>query len=126
MIDIPDNLLELTTSLIDIRKKPTTEERFKSYPAMLQRFGELLGECENVDTLKQIIRLDNGYYLLAGYRQKVIEKLLHLERTPQLLRLYAMQLRLFGDVDEYGKSNTDVDERIAQLEDEADALENNS
>jgi hypothetical protein len=123
MEEIPNTLPELTSALISIRKKPTTEARFKSYPAMLQRFNELLESCEDANTLKQVIKMDRGYYLLAGYRQKVIEKLLQLERTPQLLRVYAMQLRLFGDVDELGEANTAIDERVEELEAEADALE---
>jgi len=125
MEEIPNTLLEVTSALISIRKKPTTEARFKSYPAMLQRFSELLIACDDPKTLKQVIKMDNGYYLLAGYRQKVIEKLLQLERTPQLLRVYAMQLRLFGDVDEFGKANTAIDEQVDQLEAEADMLEAN-
>jgi len=123
MVEIPDNLPDLTRMLVDLRKKPSTEERFKAYPLMLQHFNDLLDACENAATLKQVIKIDSGYYLLAGYRQRVIEKLLQMERTAQNLRLYAMQLRLFGDVDQFGEADTDIDARIQALESEADVLE---
>lgn len=120
---VPNNLIDLTKELISLRKKPTTAERFKSYPAMLQKFEELLTVCDDVDTLKQVLKLDSGYFLLAGYRQRVIEKVLKLEPSAQMLRTYAMQLELFGDVDEYGEANLDIDERVEELYAEADRLE---
>lgn len=123
MVYIPDNLPELTQMLVDLRKKPTTEERFKAYPVMLQRFNDLLHACDDIGILKQIIKIDSGYYLLAGYRQRVIERIVEIERTAPNLRLYAMQLRLFGDVDEFGEADTDIDARIDALEAEADAME---
>src|SRR5690606_4614107 len=92
---LPNNLIDLTKELISLRKKPTTAERFKSYPAMLQKFDELLTVCDDVDILKQVLKLDSGYFLLAGYRQRVIEKVLKLEPSAQILRTYAMQLELF-------------------------------
>ena len=122
-VDIPDTLPALTRDLIALRQKPSTEERFKAYPAMLQRFQELLAVCDDAAILREVISLDNGYYLLAGYRQQVLEKWLTLERTAEVLRLYAMQLILFGDVDEIGRANTDVEARIEALEHEADELE---
>ncbi len=125
MSAIPDTLPELTRELVSLRKKPSTQERFKSYPAMLQRFNELLETCEDAATLKEVLRLDEGYYLLAGYRQRVIEKLLSLERTPATLRAYALQLELFGDVDDYGEADTDVEARVSALFAEADQLEQN-
>ena len=121
-VTIPDNLPDLTRELVMLRKKPTTQERFKSYPALLQRFSELLAECDDVAVLKEVLRLDEGYYLLAGYRQQVLEKLLTLERTAETVYLYAMQLELFGNVDEYGEANIDIDERIAALYGEAEQL----
>ncbi len=121
---VPDNLIDLTKELISLRKKPTTEERFKSYPAMLQKFDELLTVCEDITVLKQVLNLDSGYFLLAGYRQRVIETLLRLEPSAGMLRTYAMQLELFGDVDEYGEANLDVDDRVEELYAEADRLEN--
>lgn len=123
MATIPNNLPDLTRELVSLRKKPSTQERFKSYPAMLQRFNQLLETCDDAATLKEVLRLDDGYYLLAGYRQRVIEKLLMLERTPAILRAYALQLELFGDVDDYGEANTDVEERVQALFAEADQLE---
>ena len=123
MYTLPDTLLEITEELISLRKKPTTQERFKSYPAMLQKFNELLDSCDDVSTLKEILKLDSGYYLLAGYRQRVIEKLLEMERSPAMIRTYAMQLELFGDVDEYGEANLDIDERVEALYAEADSIE---
>jgi len=123
MIDLPDNLPDLTRDLISLRKKPTTQERFKAYPAMLQKFDELLTACEDAATLREVLRLDSGYFLLAGYRQRVIEKLLAIERTPQLVRTYAMQLELFGDVDEYGEANLEIDAQVEALYAEADALD---
>jgi hypothetical protein len=122
-VDIPNSLPALTRDLIALRQKPSTEERFKAYPAMLQRFSDLLAVCEDVAILREVISLDNGYYLLAGYRQQILEKWLTLERTSEVLRLYAMQLFLFGDVDHIGRANTDVEEHIAALEQEADALD---
>ncbi len=120
---IPDNLLDLTRELVSIRQKPTTQERFKAYPALLQQFNVLLATCTDPVILRGVVELDNGYYLLAGYRQGVIEKWLTYERTPEVLRLYAMQLLLFGDVDEFGEADTEIDERVAALEQEAEMLE---
>lgn len=123
MVEIPDNLLDLTRDLISLRKKPTTQERFKSYPAMLQKFNVLLTDCEDAATLKEVLKLDSGYFLLAGYRQRVIEKLLDIDRTSAMLRSYAMQLELFGDVDDYGEANLDIDEKVESLYAEADVLD---
>jgi hypothetical protein len=122
-VDIPDSLPALTRDLIALRQKPSTEERFKSYPAMLQRFQELLAVCEAVAILREVVALDDGYYLLAGYRQQVLEKWLRLERTAEVLRLYAMQLFLFGDVDDVGRADTNVEARVEALEQEADQLD---
>lgn len=116
------DLLDLTNDLIAVRKKPTTQDRFKQYPQMLARFRELVSTCEDRAVLKQVIKLDTGYYLLAGDRQRVLEKLLELERTPEILRAYAMQLELFGDVDDFGEADLEVDERVQALYDEADSL----
>ncbi|MGB7337609.1 MAG: hypothetical protein WBC91_01870 [Phototrophicaceae bacterium] len=124
MYTVPDNLPDITRDLISLRKKPTTQERFKSYPAMLQKFDELLTVCEDAATLHEVLKLDTGYFLLAGYRQRVIEKLLEINRTPAMLRTYAMQLELFGDVDEFGEANLDIDEPVEALYAEADALDN--
>ena len=122
-VDIANSLPALTRDLIALRQKPSTEERFKSYPAMLQRFSDLLAVCEDVAILREVISLDNGYYLLAGYRQQILEKWLTFERTAEVLRLYAMQLFLFGDVDQMGQANTDVEARVEALEREADDLD---
>ena len=116
-------LIDLTRDLIAIRKKPTTQDRFKQYPQMLARFREGVMGCDDAELLKQIIKLDSGYFLLAGDRQLVLETLLQLERTPAVLRTYAMQLELFGDVDEFGQADLDIDMRVQALYDEADALE---
>jgi hypothetical protein len=121
---IPDNLPELTRQLVQLRKKPSTQARFKAYPAMLQRFDELLTACDDAQTLTQVLDIDDGYYLLAGYRQRVIEKLLRLQRTSANLRLYAQQLMLFGDVDAFGEADTEIDKRVTAIEAEADRLEN--
>lgn len=123
MYILPDTLLEITEELISLRKKPTTQERFKSYPAMLQKFNELLTQCEDADTLKQVLKLDTGYYLLAGYRQNVLEKLLVIDRSPAMIRSYAMQLELFGNVDDYGEADLDIDTRVEALYAEADLIE---
>jgi hypothetical protein len=120
---MPETLLEITQELILLRKKPTTQERWKAYPSLLQAFNERLNECEDTAILKEVLRLDSGYFLLAGYRQRVIEKLLSMERSPALLRAYAMQLELFGDVDELGEANLEVDAKVQALVDEADKLE---
>ncbi len=125
-VDIPDSLPALTRDLIALRQKPSTEERFKAYPSMLQQFQVLLAVCDDVAILREVISLDNGYYLLAGYRQQVLEKWLTLQRSAEVLRLYAMQLLLFGDVDEIGRADTDVEARIEALEQEAAALEQHS
>jgi hypothetical protein len=116
------DLLKLTEDLIAIRKKPTTQARFKQYPQMLLNFRESINACDDASLLQQVIQLDTGYYLLAGDRQLVLEKLLELKRTPQVLRLYAMQLELFGDVDEFGEADLEIDERVQALYDEADQL----
>jgi hypothetical protein len=120
---MPDSLIEITKELILLRKKPTTQERWKSYPSLLQAFKEQLEECADVATLKEVLKLDSGYFLLAGYRQQVIEKLLSMERSPALLRAYALQLQLFGDVDDIGAANLNVDEKVNALYEEADTLE---
>ncbi len=117
------SFIEIAKDLIIIRKKPTTEARYKSYPSLLQGFIEHLQACEDVTVLREVIALDTGYYLLAGYRQKVLEKWLTLERTSEALRLYATQLMLFGDTDDFGSANNEVDERVEALEKEADALD---
>ena len=119
---IPDDLLELTRLLIDVRKRPGTEARYKAYPAMLQRFRDLLASCDDPAVLRQVIALDSGYYLLAAYRQQVLEKLLAQQRSADVLRAYALQLELFGDVDEFGEANTNVDDKIEALLREADEL----
>lgn len=123
MYTLPDTLLELTEELISLRKKPTTQERFKSYPTMLQKFSELLTQCDDAVILKKVLKLDTGYYLLAGYRQNVLEKLLKMERSPAILRSYAMQLELFGNVDDYGATDLDIDARVEALYAEADLME---
>ncbi|MGJ3238701.1 MAG: hypothetical protein ACFE0Q_08350 [Anaerolineae bacterium] len=123
MSDQPQSLLEITRELIHLRKKPTTQVRFKSYPSLLQAFIERLQACDDPDVLHEVLHLDSGYYLLAGYRQQVLEKLLEMHRTAPVLRLYAMQLELFGDVDEYGEANLDTDARVDALHAEADALD---
>lgn len=120
---IPDNLPDLTRELVSLRKKPGTEARFKAYPAMLERFRELLEACDDIATLRAVIELDAGYHLLAGYRQRVLEKWLMLERTPEVLRLMAVQLEFFGDVDEWGAADTHTEKTILALEAEAAALE---
>ena len=114
-------LIDLTKDLIAIRKKPTTQDRYKQYPQMLMRFRELVEACDDVELLKQVIRLDSGYFLLAGDRQMVLEAWLKHERTPAALNAYAMQLELFGDVDEFGEANLDIDARVQALYDEANA-----
>lgn len=115
-------LIEVTTQLVEMRKKPGTQERFKSYPALLKRFQELIADCEEPALLEQVIALDSGYFLLAGYRQQTLERLLMLSRTPQNLRAYALQLELFGDVDNFGEADLEIDERVAALYREADQL----
>jgi hypothetical protein len=120
---MPESLIEITQELILLRKKPTTQERWKSYPSLLQGFKEQLEACEDASILKEVLRLDSGYFLLAGFRQRVIEKLLDRERTPANLRTYAMQLELFGDVDEFGAANLEIDAKVQTLYDEADRLE---
>lgn len=116
-------LLDLTNDLISLRKKPTTQDRFKQYPQMLFRFRELVEACTDTAILKQVVKQDSGYYLLAGDRQLVLEKLLSMERTPAHLRAYAMQLELFGDVNEFGEADLEIDARVQDLYDEADARE---
>lgn len=117
-----NELVALTNDLIAIRKKPTTQDRFKQYPQMLARFREIVQDCDDATLLKEVIKLDSGYYLLAGDRQMVLEKLLTMERTPAMLRTYAMQLELFGDVDDFGEANLETDARVQALYDEADTL----
>jgi len=117
------NLIDITQDLIAIRKKPTTQDRYKQYPQMLARFRDYVQTCDDADILKQVIKLDSGYFLLAGDRQMVLEKLLTIERTPAILRSYAMQLELFGDVDDFGEANLETDARVEDLYDEADTLE---
>lgn len=121
-----DLMLQIAQDLIDLRKKPTTEERFKRYPTMLMQLREAIDACDDPARLKALIALDSGYYLLAGDRQRAIEKWLSYERTPEVLRLYAMQLMLFGDVDDYGEADTNVDARVDALNAEADTLESAS
>ncbi len=116
-------LLEITRELIALRKKPGTEERFKSYPRLLQGFTEGLEACEDVTTLREVIALDSGYFLLAGFRQNVLKKWMRLDRSAEVLRLYAMQLMLFGDVDDFGAADTNTDAQVTALEEEAERLE---
>lgn len=123
MSAIPTDPRELTRALVRLRQRPSTEAQFKQYPALLQAFQQAVATCQDVTILREVIALDSGYYLLAGYRQQTLERWLALERSAQVLRLYAMQLMLFGDVNEWGEADTDVDARVAALEAEADALE---
>lgn len=123
MPDLPDTLPGLTRALIKLRKKPGTQEQYKQYPQLLQRFNELLSLCDDPETLKDVLRVDTGYFLPPSYRQRLIEKLLTMQRTPQLIRVYALQLELFGDVDEFGNEDLDIDERVSALHAQADALE---
>lgn len=123
MTDIPNTLPEITQQLVELRKKPGTQERFKSYPQLLQRFNELLESSDDPELLKNVLRADSGYFLPANYRQRVLEKLLTLERTSTLIRAYAMQLELFGDVDEFGEADLDVDAIVEALYAEAASLE---
>jgi len=124
MYEIPDNLPDITRELISIKKKPTTQERFQSYPALLQQFSNLLDQCSDEKVLRAVLDLDTGYFLPAGIRQHVIERLLSFKRSPDRLREYAMQLTLFGDVDEYGTADTNIDERVEAIYQEADQLTN--
>lgn len=117
------SLLEIAAELIALRKKPTTQARFQQYPALLQAFRDAIATCQDAALLEQVLALDSGYHLLAGDRQRLIERLLSFGRTPTRLRLYAQQLELFGDVDEFGEADTDVAARVAALEAEADQLE---
>ena len=120
---MPETLIEITQELISLRKKPTSQERWKTYPALLQAFQEQLADCDEAAILKEILRLDSGYFLLAGYRQQVIEKLLTIERSAGILRAYALQLELFGDVDEYAAAHLEIENKVAALHQEADELE---
>lgn len=116
------DLINLTRDLISIRKKPTTQDRFKQYPQLLASFRKHVLACDDATALKQVIKLDSGYYLLAGDRQLVLETLLKLDRTASILRAYAMQLELFGDVNEFGEADLEIDARVQALYDEADQL----
>ncbi|MCA9882250.1 MAG: hypothetical protein KC708_04750, partial [Anaerolineae bacterium] len=58
-----DSLLNITRELIALRKKPSTQVRFKQYPALMQQFSDLVDQCDDVATLRQIIELDSGYHL---------------------------------------------------------------
>lgn len=119
-------LPDLTRELIAIRRKPGTQERFKSYPGVLAAFSAALAAHPPREVLREVITADSSYYLPAGYRQQVLEQWLAQERTPEVLRLYASQLMLFGDVDEVGEANTDTDARVEALEAEAARLEQGS
>lgn len=123
MNDLPGSLPELTQAIMQLRKKPGTQAQYKRYPLLLQQFNVLLEQCDEAKTLKDVLRIDTGYFLPPNYRQRLIEKLLTMERTPQLLRLYAMQLELFGDVDEFGNEDLNIDARVESLHAEADALD---
>lgn len=123
MTEIPNTLPEITQQLVALRQKPGTQDRFKSYPKLLQGFNDLLAACIEPEVLKDTLRADNGYFLPANYRQRVLEKLLTLERTPNLIRAYAMQLELFGNVDEFGEADLDIDTTVEKLYAEADSLE---
>ena len=117
---LPDSLADLTRELIAIRRRPTTQQRYKSYPQLLARFAALVDGCDDVAQLRQVIALDSGYFLLAGYRQAVLQRWLMMDRSSEVLRLYAHQLLLFGDVDAFGEAETDVTDRVEALLREAD------
>lgn len=116
-------LLELVAELIALRKKPTSQARFGQYPALLQALRAAIADCADPATLEQALARDSGYHLPSGERQYLIERLLEFGRTPQRLRLYARQLDLFGDARALGEPDSDVAERVAALEAEAEQRE---
>ena len=119
------DLIELTERLILIRKKPTTPENFQQYPNLLQEFRDAVASCKDPEMLRTVLKVDRGYFLPASDRQRTIERLLKIGgRNPESIRMYAKQLELFGDVDEFGSENFEVEKRIAKLYKEADKLEN--
>ena len=68
-------------------------------------------------TLKQVIKLDSGFWLIASIRQQILERLLDLgETTPFVLQNYRMQLDMYGYLNEDGRIEYENEERIAAIE----------
>ena len=117
------DLILITQDLIDMRKHPLKAQANTRYIGAAQEFTAAVAACENVETLREVLRLDTGHVLPTVAKQQVYEKLLADEaaRTPALLQAFAMHLEMFGYVDTNGLRQDDTDERIEALLAEADA-----
>ena len=114
------DLIQLAQSIIEMRKNPLRNNARQRYPAAAQQFAQAITDCDDADTLRQIIRTDTGHVLPPPIKQQVYEKLLadDTNRTPSLLQAYAMHLTMFGYTDADGNLIHDTDDMINALYDE--------
>lgn len=117
------DLLQLAADIIEMRKYPLKNDGAARYPAASIAFAEAVRDCDDRDTLREIIRVDSGHVLPTVSKQQVYEKLLAdpAERTSEMLQAFAMHLVMFGMTDADGVRLPDADAHIDALLAEADA-----
>lgn len=118
-----NQLVQLAEDIIDMRKHPLRSNARERYPTAMQKFADEVNACNDTATLREIIRVDSGHVLPPPIKQIAYEKLLAQteQRTPGLLRAFAMHLVMFGYTDENGVRIHDTDDRVNELYDEAEA-----
>jgi hypothetical protein len=117
------SLVTLARAIIDMRKHPLKTNARERYPAAAAQFAQAVAACDDPVRLRAVIRADTGHVLPPPVKQQVYEKLLAMDdqRTPDVLRAYAMHLTMFGYTDADGALIHDVDDQINALFAEADA-----
>ncbi|MEL6148540.1 MAG: hypothetical protein AAFV33_12985 [Chloroflexota bacterium] len=118
-----DDLITLAQDMIAMRKNPLKNNAARRYPVAAQQFAQAVANCDDADTLRELIRLDSGHVLPPPTKQQIYEKLLAADanRTPDVLRAYGMHLVMFGYTDADGKLVHNTDELTNTLYAEADA-----
>lgn len=116
------DIVALAQEIIAMRKNPLKTNAHQRYPAAAQQFAQLVAACDDPTQLRAIIRADTGHVLPPPVKQTVYEKLLAMpdQRTPEVLRAYAMHLTMFGYTGADGALVHDVDDQINALFAEAD------
>ncbi len=117
-----DALLDLARDVIDMRKRPLQTKAHQRYPAAAQQLSAAVTACDDPDTLRALIRLDTGHVLPPPVMQVAYETLLAdaVQRTPDVLRAYALHLTMFGYTDADGSLIHDTDALTQSLFDEAE------
>jgi hypothetical protein len=117
-----DALLDLAREVIDMRKRPLQTRAHQRYPAAAQQLTAAVTACDSSVTLRALIRLDTGHVLPPPVMQVAYETLLsdEAQRTPDVLRAYALHLTMFGYTDSAGNLVHDTDALTQALFDEAE------